>query len=134
MIVQVELAELESLRAQVAEYKKEAYNLKVKLEELEEQRLIEKATDLSLRLFDSYMAAVFQSLGFKEPWDNGSVKFQDHLHMQLGKTWWRSDRLKVWVRAEVSEHFRCAFLNIGVIPKQEDSETTDNPFKLEPPV
>ena len=96
---------------------------------MSESELKAKAVRLSYRLFDNYMATVFEHLGFGE-WERGSVIVMDNLEHWIGKDWWNSDRIKVEIGANVTNTFKSAFLSIGIITKEEVEETKTKNYDI----
>ena len=129
MKIEVELAEVESLRSQLQQKEMEVNELEIKLKELSEPELKQKAVRLSYRLFDNYMAAVFKHLGFGE-WQRDSVIIREDLEHWLGKDWWDSDRITVELGANVTTKFKSAFLSIGILSKKEDDKKSDDAYDL----
>jgi uncharacterized coiled-coil protein SlyX len=123
MKIEVEFSEMERLRSQVKEQERTIKRLEDQITELGEEKLKERAVRLSYRLFDKYVSAIFAKLGFdKTSWE-GTVKFEGNLQYVLGKDWWnKAEDLTVEIGATVTENFRSAFLNIGVVPKEKLSE------------
>ena len=85
---------------------------------------------MSFHLFETYIAAVFQRLGL-EPMHGESVRIPDSLNHYLGAEWWRRGRLEIILGANVTSRFKKAFLNLGIIFK-EDMPNEVN-FENDPP-
>jgi hypothetical protein len=121
MKVEVELSELESLRSELRKTLEQNQKLEAAYNALSEKELKRNAVKLSYLLFNNYMEAVFKKLGFGD-WVRDSVFFRDDLEHYLGKEWWQNERLSVDIQISVSEKFKSAFLQLGVIPKEKDTE------------
>jgi hypothetical protein len=124
MKIEVELSEIEQLKAELQREKERAKKLENDLNELSEKELKEKAVRLSWRLFDNYMEAVFKHLSF-ETRIGGSVITRDNLEHYLGKEWYNSPRINFELGATVTEKFKSAFLNIGIIAIDQVEATSD---------
>lgn len=114
MKVEIELQELDRIREERNNYMKEADDLRKKLTDLDEKKLIARAEQLSYYLFDCYMEAVFRELGATHHWEAGSVVFTGDIRSRFQKDWWNCERLKVDVGAQIIGEFWAAFLRIGV--------------------
>jgi hypothetical protein len=127
MKIEIDYELLEQLRIQLANEQEKVERLENKLYELNEVELKQRAITLSYRLFEAYVTAIFNSLGFKI--DLSRSMFSSDLTNHLGKTWWtREQDIAVTLGATVTEKFRSAFIQIGVVPKKEISEPEE--FKL----
>lgn len=129
MKIEIELHEVERLKSLIHEQESQIQEMREKLEEIDEEELIQRAINLSKKLLKGYMATVFENLGFDVNEDN-SVIFQDNLEYFLGKEWRKSGRVKVDVGANICNEFRRAYLKIGVIPKEEIKEDKSDTFEL----
>lgn len=129
MKIEIELQEVERLRTQVLEQDAEIQELREKLSEINEGELKQRAIKLSKRLLDGYLATVFEKLGFDIKSD-GNVIYDDYLEHYLGREWWKSDRIKVGVGANICHEFRRAYLKIGVLPKEEIEKKETDTFDL----
>lgn len=113
MKVEIELSEIEAFKERIAELEQQKKYADERSVALNEEELIKRAKDLSLRLFNKYIAAIFTSIGFDEPYGSQTVidEANDHWH-----SWHKNlDKIKVSVHANVSEQWRRAFLRIGVM-------------------
>lgn len=129
MKIEIELSEVEALRSQLQRTETEKRQLEEKLKELSETELKAKAVRLSYKLFDNYMATVFEHLGFGE-WQRDSVIVRDNLEHWIGKDWWNSDRITIELGANVTTKFKSAFLSIGILTKKEVEESKDDVHEL----
>jgi hypothetical protein len=130
MKIEIEFGEVEILRDTIFKQEEEIKQLKEQLSLLDEKLLQDKAISLSFRLFETYIAAVFQRLGL-EPMHGESVRIPDSLNHYLGTEWWRRGRLEIILGANVTSRFKKAFLNLGIISK-EDMPNEVN-FENDPP-
>lgn len=122
MKVEIELSEVEALRERCRHEHENVERLEKQLSELNEEELKKRAVNLSYRLFEKYVKTVFKSLGFEPDRMNSSI-FSSDLVYQLGKDWWTREKdITVTLGATVTENFRTAFINIGVVPKEQISE------------
>ncbi len=129
MKIQIELEEVEKLKAELQATKEKLQEAKEKLSEISEETLKQKAVNLSWRLFDNYMSAVFIHLGFNEPWNKQTVR-ADNLEHWVGKEWWKSGKIEIEVCANVTTKFREAFLRIGVITQPKEEVKEDQAYNL----
>ena len=125
MKIEIELQEVENLRNKVAYLEGENEKLKKQIHDLNEDELKGKAVSLSWRLFENYISAVFEKLGF-ENHNQRCVRMIPDLQNELGRTWWTSQRLTVDVSIEVSNQFRKAFLDLGYTPKENQEENNED--------
>lgn len=116
----IEMQEYDAMRNEIKKQKEEIKKLEGKLNQLSEDKLRSDAIQLSYKLMEDYMSAIFEKLGFESRFDATHV--ESNLEHWLGKFWWRSDRIKFTIGATVTEEFRKAFLNIGIITKKENTE------------
>lgn len=130
MKIEIEFGEVEILRDTIFKQEEEIKQLKEQLSLLDEKSLQDKAISLSFHLFETYIAAVFQRLGL-EPMHGESVRIPDSLNHYLGTEWWRRGRLEITLGANVTSRFKKAFLNLGIIFK-EDMPNEVN-FENDPP-
>ena len=130
MKIEIEFGEVEILRDTIFKQKEEIKQLKEQLSLLDEKSLQDKAISLSFHLFETYIAAVFQRLGL-EPMHGESVRIPDSLNHYLGADWWRRGRLEITLGANITSRFKKAFLNLGIIAK-EDMPNEVN-FENDPP-
>jgi hypothetical protein len=130
MKIEIEFGEVEILRDTIFKQKEEIKQLKEQLSLLDEKSLQDKAISLSFHLFETYIAAVFQRLGL-EPMHGESVRIPDSLNHYLGADWWRRGRLEITLGANITSRFKKAFLNLGIIFK-EDMPNEVN-FENDPP-
>lgn len=114
MKIEIEFEEVEKLKNEIINQQKYVKVLQEELAKLDPEKLREDAESLAYRMFDSYMTAVFEKLGFKNAWPQRSVHFEINIQQELGKAWYNSERLKVNISAHVSNEFREAILSIGV--------------------
>lgn len=119
MKIEIELEEIETLRAQVKRLKDDNKSLQDELKQLNKEELREKANALSFALFNAYMEMVFRKLGFDEQWDT-SVRFDSNMEHWLGKDWYnKDDRLKINFGGNISKQWKTAFLDIGIITPKD---------------
>jgi hypothetical protein len=130
MKIEIELSEIEKLKEKLKQLEDEKMNLQKQLEALSERELISKAVNLSYKLFDNYMQAVFEKLGF-EKWKRGSVLIDYNIENWFSKDWWNDKRLNVEICVDIRNKFKSAFLKIGVIPESELNKLNDYFFKLD---
>lgn len=120
MKIEIELSELESLRSDLLRYKGLNKKLEDKLNELDESKLKQSAVRLAYHLTDCYLIAIFSKLGFDSL--TSGLEVNGNLENYIGKDWYtKLDRIEVKFGASVTNNFRRAFVNIGVLPKKEDS-------------
>jgi len=126
MKIEIELEEIESLRKQIADLTRSKEFTEKRLYEARIEEMENKAIKLSRKLFNKYMQATFKALGF----DDNS--FGDVVDFDLGynqdKKWFEQD-ITVTLSASVSEHFRRAYMTIGLLNKGWSKED----FLLENP-
>ena len=130
MKIEIEFGEVEILRDTIFKQKEEIKQLKEQLSLLDEKSLQDKAISLSFHLFETYIAAVFQRLGL-EPMHGESVRIPDSLNHYLGADWWRRGRLEITLGANVTSRFKKAFLNLGIVSKEDMSNEVN--FENDPP-
>jgi hypothetical protein len=118
MKIEIEFGEVEILRDTIFKQKEEIKQLKEQLSLLDEKSLQDKAISLSFHLFETYIAAVFQRLGLK-PMHGESVHIPDSLNHYLGAEWWRRGRLEITLGANITSRFKKAFLNLGIVSKED---------------
>lgn len=113
MKIEVEFKEVESLRKDISTLHKEKRELEEKLNSLNETELKKKATDLARKMFGDVMHRVFTELGFEDRTWLNDVDFGSLEHY-LGSDWYNSDRLKIELGVTITNHFKGAFLRMGV--------------------
>lgn len=114
MKVEVELHEIEALREELRNAKKESEYYKSELAKLDPNKLKDDAVRLSKGLLNSYIAAIFEKLGFEVDELNEPVRFKDDVQYHLGQAWYKSNRLEVEIGATITSNFKRAFLNLGL--------------------
>lgn len=77
-----------------------------------------QANDLARKMFGDVMHRVFDELGFEDRIWLNDIDFGNLQHY-LGKNWWNSDRLDITLGATVTNHFKGAFLKMGVKTDKE---------------
>lgn len=125
MKIEIELEAVESLKKDLAHKEEQIKKLEAELKALDSKTLKDQAVDLSKMMFDHYMNTVFRQLGFDNEtggWRRGSVVWKDDLEHWLGKNWYDSERLEINIEANISKHWRSAFLSLGIKPKPEPEE------------
>ncbi len=119
--VEIEMSELKKMQDEISQLKEDNMQLIEDLSKLDENTLKEQAVDLSYRLFNNYMEAVFEKLGF-EPMNGYAVYDVKYLPTRLGENWYAGGEnldIKVGLGVYVVDQFRSAFLKIGVVPKTQ---------------
>src|SRR6185295_17742184 len=96
MKIEIELFEVERLRADLIKKSEEIKKLQEELKANEEQQWEKKSIQLSKNLLDHYFTAIFQKLGFAQDnsWyrEANSIKWSDY----LGDKWYKNkDKLKI---------------------------------------
>lgn len=125
MKIEIELEAVESLKKDLAHKEEQIKKLEAELKALDSKTLKEQAVDLSKMMFDNYMSTVFRHLGFDNDtggWRRGSVDWKDDLEHWLGKNWYDSERLEINIGANISKHWRSAFLSLGIKPNPEPED------------
>jgi hypothetical protein len=125
MKTEIELQDLENLREHLRSSLESNKELQEKLDSLDEADLKKRAVDLSWRLFHSYLGCMFKSLGFVTRGETPII-CHANLERELGKKWYDSDRITFDIGATVTTKFRQAFLNIGIVPKDEMNDGDDH--------
>lgn len=125
MKIEIELEAIESLKKELEYKDQQIQKLEAELKALDSETLKGQAVDLSKTMFDHYMTTVFRHLGFDNEtggWRRGSVEWKENLEHWLGKSWYDSERLEINIGANISKHWRIAFLNLGIKSKSELEE------------
>lgn len=118
MKIEIELHEIESMKAEIYTLRKKNEELDKKLKSLNEKELKAQAVILANRMFKDVCCSVFEKLGFKisQEWLDHKIYFPELEHW-LGEKWYNSPRLDITVGACITNKFRCAFLELGIKPK-----------------
>ena len=117
MKVEVELEMIEGLRADIRRKEDKIRDLETKLSKVSQEELEKKIYKLAFTLFNKYMRATFEALGFEyDNMERDQVIGFDSYFDREGRWYENPDELKVTLRAHITEWGRKAFLNIGVIP------------------
>lgn len=112
MKVEIELNELEALRAKIKRLEEEINQAENRLKQYDDKAIYELAVKKSFWLFERYIDLVFKELGFDCAPFNPVQR--DNLLYYLGENWWKSNDVEIEISAEVSAKFRRAFLRMGV--------------------
>lgn len=119
MKIEIALQDVESMRAKIKQLEKEVKDLEDKLQSLSEPALKKEAVKLSWRLFNDYLHATFTHLGF-ESTNQHPVNTESNLEHWLGKSWYSSARIQFELGAVITNNFKRAFLNIGIVPAENN--------------
>lgn len=133
MKIEIELKELELLRQETSECRKELEKTQQELKQLKEKTdaasLRKKAIEFAEKLTQKYLEVILKGLGFKNTFsesyfNTGVLKFdRSFLDKNFGETWYLNGKdLKVTVGAEISDVFREAYIRIGVKPEPPKTE------------
>jgi|GEM_PF-997138 hypothetical protein len=117
MKVEIELNDLNSLKTKLDRSEKTIKDLEKQIKDLDPEALKSQAVELSKTMFEKYMTAVFQQLGFDnkdDMYDAYSIDWAPDLKLHLGKNWYESQELKVELAAKISPEWKQAFLRMGV--------------------
>ncbi len=120
--VTISLNYIEQLKKQIEDLENENKRLKLELSLLDPDNIKINALKLSYNLSDSFLKKVFTKLGFTL--DNrysvfGSVNMPKHINKLY---WWEeAESLNVEIGAFITNNFRDAFINIGVVEKKTKS-------------
>lgn len=117
MKVEVEFSEIEDLKKELELSQKKVRELTYKLEDLSSQKLEEKAVELSLSLFENYMAAVFEKLGFNQN-ETKTILIDRRLSPHIGAKWWNKEKIQIEVGATITTSFKSAFVHLGILKKE----------------
>jgi hypothetical protein len=120
--IEIELDELQQLQKQKELLENENSTLKKKVNDLDEDVLVNKSIDLAERLFNDYVRTVFEKLGMNDG-NEGGVQMYRVRH-ELGDLWHkRKDRIKIELSAHVLKEWKQAYLSIGVISREKAKQT-----------
>jgi len=121
MKITIDLEEVEALRKKIRNLESEKRELELKITNLDEKVLIDKAVRLSKRLFTQYIDLIFEKLNFDQKADN-SVSIDDLEHY-LGADWYNQrEKIKMTIGADITNHYKTAFLRLGVIIEERPRE------------
>lgn len=82
-----------------------------------------KIINLAFLLFENYLQSLFKKLGFLNNGNFQSPILQtSDLNHWIGKRWYNSERIEFVIGANVSNKWRNAFLNIGILTNDEEEE------------
>lgn len=112
MKVEVEFSEIEKLKQEISDLRKENYNLRKHFSEISEEELLKKAQRHSYFLFKNYMKKVFDELGFDGCENYVHVDY--NMEHFVGDKFWETDKIKIEVGAKITNHFRKLFLEMGI--------------------
>lgn len=129
MKIEIEFQEVERLRDEVRTQAGTIIQLKEELKSLDKKEIENKAVYLSMELFVEYMNLTFEKLGFKgdSMGFDKAVIFPENVNHWLGKQWYKKrDEIKVTLNAFITEEYRKAFLNMGIITKDEKWNSLTN--------
>lgn len=125
MKITIESEEFYRLKKELERANKEIHDLKNELSKFDEGKLKEKVLNNSFRLADLYLKGIFAKLGFDEgSYFDSALIDHENVHHWLGKDWYINERLKVNIHARISNEFRRAFIELGIVPakvKEEDN-------------
>lgn len=121
MKVEIELADLESLKKQLSDSNALIEKLKYENSQFQKDKLVERAINLSYSFFEDYMKAVFKKLGFNYPVssfmksnERPAIKYSIDFDM-LDEKWYQHGKLDIYLSAEITSQFKSAYLNMGVL-------------------
>lgn len=111
--IEIELSEVDKIRADAAHWQREAKALKKELDALDPDALRKEAIRSAERVFHSACARIFSDIGleYEQDWFGKGWNEMEHW---LGSDWTMSDRLVVDIGARVSNQFRGAFIRLGI--------------------
>lgn len=119
MKIEIDLEYIESLKEQIKRLESKNSDLIKKIDSLDETEIKQRAISISYELARQYLQTIFETLGFKS-------KYKEELHIEsniehwLGKEWYtKRDRLNIIVGAYITNQVKEAFVNIGILPKDE---------------
>jgi hypothetical protein len=118
MKVDIELADLEKLKKDLDQAESKNKELETRLASLNEYALKREAVRLADLMFQEYLKAVFQKLGFQIA--HRGIDFNsDFLMERLGMPWWKDTaKWVVEIGATVTNEWREAFFRIGIVTKE----------------
>tara|TARA_R110000868_G_C10700898_1_gene749102 strand:+ start:129 stop:494 length:366 start_codon:yes stop_codon:yes gene_type:complete len=113
MKIEIELHEIEKLKAKIKSLYVDNCNLKDKLKSLDEDKLRKDALDLAAHIFSSSVNRVFLELGFKDSEVWQPVNFAEFERI-LGVNWYSCERMQIDLGVEITSEMRRAFLRMGI--------------------
>lgn len=118
MKIEIEYEEIERLKAEIFRQKLEISRLEKSLSFLNEKDLKDRAEMVAHSEANKYISAVFKKLGFNQLEPVDIIRF-DFMQRFNKRDWYESDDITIEVGAHIVGQMRNAFLNIGVITKEE---------------
>ena len=116
MKIEIEFGEVEALKQELMNKKRDLIELKEELDKLDPDKLKQKAVSLAKDLFSRYMSRVFEELGFEETYsyDDPFRVSSGTLEHWIGEDWYTSLKVEVIIGASISNLWRRAFLRFGI--------------------
>lgn len=109
MKVEIELSELESIRAENHEARKKIQELEQKIDHLDGTVAKKEASEIARDYFRKIVAKSFRDLGFTAEWFGVEVPWQPN--------WWESENIEVVLGANINNAIKVAYLKIGIVAK-----------------
>jgi hypothetical protein len=122
MKIEIELSELEHLKNELSEKNNIIKTIEKELKDLDKEHLTEKAVQLSFKLFDDYLAKVFEKLGFKVSQNKFYLHTSDVSNLINKPYWYNEEKITFELGADITGQFKEAFLKIGVIVDEHKKE------------
>ncbi len=114
MKIEIELSEIEALRRDADNARKEVDSLRHQIEYMQKDNLESKAIRLGEYLCNEYLKGIFVALGFTlDGWDRKVVDLPSDYTME-GKWFKEPKNVKVNLSASISEQFKKAFIRVGL--------------------
>lgn len=122
MNVTIDSEQLKHLQDTNARQQKEIQELEEKITSLQFDKIEIEIVQYSWMLFEKYIEAVFEKLGFDKD-KYKSVIGTHGLKQGYGRTnfdtWFEEEGIYLYLSVDIDNEFKRAFLNLGVIPPTE---------------
>lgn len=131
--IEIELSELEQIRSEAQRSELMCYELENMLNKFQAETNVEdlrkKAIELSWKLSEKYLVAIFNKLGFtnelpteQKYWTSSPIQAGCNFRT-MGEDWYKKvDEFEVNISAQLEDKVRKAFISIGVITNPEKNK------------
>jgi len=117
MKIEIEFEEVEGLKNRLRQREKHIEELESLIKSYDDKEIHKKAVQQAFRLFENYMRCIWNHFGF----DWGEVHI-DNVEHWLGEHWYDHEKLDINLGANINEHWKTAYLNIGVKLQKKEIE------------
>jgi hypothetical protein len=128
MKIEVELSEIETLRKENQRLYEDVKRIQEKYNSLDKENLYRKSMNLATEMANLAISRIFKELGFDCANEYNCIYL---LHnYETHEDWFKKDKVKVNLGAKIVGQMRSAFVEIGVVPKEEtEKENIEKHFE-----